>query len=58
VLKALCSHYSYLKSAADPSRRPKAKSSNTAGGEEIGGEWAGVMEEEWLDYVLFEVPKL
>ncbi|KAL7414563.1 hypothetical protein BDY24DRAFT_369703 [Mrakia frigida] len=61
LLKALTSHYAYLSSAADPSRRSakgKKAKSGEAQNEEVGGEWAGVMEEEWLDYVLFEVPKL
>jgi hypothetical protein len=27
-------------------------------GEEVGGEWAGVMEQEYFDFVLFEVPEV
>ncbi|CED85231.1 Vacuolar H-ATPase V1 sector, subunit C [Phaffia rhodozyma] len=59
LLKTLSSQYAYLASNGDPSRRTKDEKSAPSGGsgkggDEVGGEWAGVMEEEWLDFVLFE----
>jgi V-type H+-transporting ATPase subunit C len=62
LLKSLSSHYSHLASKSDPARRPKKAASKGEGKpatqEEMGGDWANVLEEEWLDYVLFEVPRV
>lgn len=60
TLKTLSSHYSYLSSASQgpSSRRNKKSGGVTAGSEEVGGEWQSVMEAEFYDFVLFEIPKV
>lgn len=54
TLKQLSAHYNYLTSG-------KSKEKKKSGGgadEEIAGEWATVMEQEYYDFVLFEIPKV
>ncbi|KAL1406367.1 Vacuolar ATP synthase subunit C [Vanrija albida] len=52
TLKLLSAHYNYLGSA----KSRDAKKGNTD--EAAVGEWAGVMEQEYYDFVLFELPKI
>jgi hypothetical protein len=64
TLKALQEHFGYLAAASQaPSRRAggagkgkEGQAGAAAGLDEVGGEWAGVMEAEYFDFVLFEVP--
>lgn len=63
TLKGLQEHFSYLAAASQaPQRRAQGKSkgkgtgSAQAGNEEVGGEWASVMEAEYFDFVIYEVP--
>ncbi|KAK4689915.1 V-type H+-transporting ATPase subunit C, partial [Tremellales sp. Uapishka_1] len=60
TLRTLSTHYAYLSSAPQgPSTKKKSKGGGaTAGGDDVGGEWAGVMEAEFYDFVLFELPKV
>mgnify|MGYP002718895191 CR=1 FL=1 len=57
TLRTLSSQFSYL---ASSSRGPQVKGGKSAGGpgDEVGGEWASVMEAEYYDFVLFEIPKV
>ncbi len=57
TLRTLSSHYNYLASA---SRGPSSRKTKSGGvtGDEVGGEWATVMEAEYYDFVLFEIPKV
>lgn len=58
TLKALGNHFHYLAGASKAPERKKGKGGAGASGNdgEVGGEWAGVMEMEYFDFVLFEVP--
>ena len=61
TLKSLSSHFSYLASSSRaPGYRNNKKSKNAdsggATGDEVGGEFASVMEGEYYDFVLYEVP--
>lgn len=58
-LKTLSGEFSYLagKSRA-PSGRNLKKPADSVGDGEVGGEWASVMEAEYYDFVLFEIPKV
>ncbi|WWC60366.1 uncharacterized protein I303_102937 [Kwoniella dejecticola CBS 10117] len=59
TLRSLSDHYTYLASASrGPSTKKTKSGGNTAGGEDVGGEWASVMEAEYYDFVLFEIPKV
>ena len=60
TLKTLSSHYSYLSAASQgpSSKKNKKSGGTTAGSEEVGGEWQSVMEAEFYDFVLFEIPKV
>lgn len=64
TLKALQDHFGYLAAASQAPRRDAGKGGKkqAAGaggaGDEVGGEWAGVMEQEYFDFVLFEVPEV
>lgn len=60
TLKTLSSHYSYLAAASQgpSSRKNKKSGAATAGSDEVGGEWQSVMEAEFYDFVLFELPKV
>jgi V-type H+-transporting ATPase subunit C len=64
TLKALQDHFGYLAAASQaPNRGERGKGKGKAAGaggvgEEVGGEWAGVMEQEYFDFVLFEVPEV
>lgn len=51
--KPLCRGYS-----ADKQQHRKGGQGNSGGGDEMLGEFAGVLEAEALDYVLFESPPL
>ncbi|WVQ78786.1 hypothetical protein IAT38_000877 [Cryptococcus sp. DSM 104549] len=53
TLRALTTHYQYLASASSRNSGRKQKDS---GNDEVGGEWASVMEAEYYDVVLFELP--
>lgn len=55
LLKALTTHYTYLRSKADPTRTGKKGGS---GGSEEAGEYAGVLEEEWENFVWMEVGRI
>lgn len=62
TLKALGNHFHYLAGASrapERARPTKGKSGGGAAGNDsadVGGEWAGLMEMEYFDFVLFEVP--
>lgn len=51
TLKLLSAHYNYLGSA-------KSREAKKASNDDNVGEWAGVMEQEYYDFVLFELPKI
>ncbi|TXT12884.1 hypothetical protein VHUM_01285 [Vanrija humicola] len=51
TLKLLSAHYNYLGSA-------KSREAKKANNDDAVGEWAGVMEQEYYDFVLFELPKI
>ena len=57
TLRTLSRHYSYL---ASSSRGPSSKKAKSGGvtADEVGGEWQTVMEAEYYDFVLFEIPKV
>ena len=57
TLRSLSAHFNYL---ASSSRGPSKKKSKSGGGtgDEAGGEWASIMEAEYYDFVLFEIPKV
>ncbi|RSH94719.1 Vacuolar ATP synthase subunit C [Saitozyma podzolica] len=59
TLRTLSGKFNYLASASrGPATRRGKTGGATAGGDEVGGEWAGVMEAEYFDFVLFELPKV
>ena len=61
TLRSLSSHFAYLaaSSRAPESRKGKGSGGGGAsGGDEVGGEFASVMEAEYYDFVLFELPKV
>ncbi|KAK6907408.1 V-type H+-transporting ATPase subunit C [Kwoniella mangroviensis CBS 10435] len=59
TLRSLSDHYTYLASASrGPSTKKTKSGGTTAGSEDVGGEWASVMEAEYYDFVLFEIPKV
>ncbi|WWD16470.1 hypothetical protein CI109_100896 [Kwoniella shandongensis] len=59
TLRLLTDHYKYLASASRGPSTKKAKSgAATAGADDVAGEWASVMEAEYYDFVLFEIPKV
>ncbi|OCF31675.1 V-type H+-transporting ATPase subunit C [Kwoniella heveanensis BCC8398] len=59
TLRTLSEHYTYLASASrGPSTKRGKSGGATAGAEDVGGEWASVMEAEYFDFVLFEIPKV
>ncbi|WOO83896.1 V-type proton ATPase subunit C [Vanrija pseudolonga] len=51
TLKLLSAHYNYLGSA-------KSREAKNVSNDDNVGEWAGVMEQEYYDFVLFELPKI
>jgi V-type H+-transporting ATPase subunit C len=59
TLKSLSAQYSYLSAK---SKGPAAKTTKTGAGVndtgDVQGEWATVMEQEYYDFVLFEIPKV
>lgn len=56
-LRTLSGQFSYLASA---SRGPGTKKGKSGGvsNDDVQGEWASVMEAEYYDFVLFEIPKV
>ena len=58
ALKALSGQFSYLSAASRGPQAQKKGKSGGAVGDEVGGEWASVMEAEYYDFVLFEIPKV
>jgi len=55
TLKSLSSYFQFLSSK----ERSTAKGSSSSGNnDEVAGEWGAVMEQEYFDFVLFEVPKV
>lgn len=58
TLKSLNAHFHYLAGASRAPERARNKKDNAggAGDVEVGGEYAGIMEQEYHDFVLFEVP--
>ena len=58
TLRTLSSEFSYLASASQGPGKKTGKSGAVGGGEEVGGEWASVMEAEYYDFVLFEIPEV
>ena len=58
TLRTLSTQFTYLAAASrGPTASKKSKSGGGAG-DEVGGEWASVMEAEFYDFVLFEIPKV
>lgn len=55
TLKTLSSYFTFLKSKE---RTTDSKGKSSSGNDEIAGEWGAVMEQEYYDFVLFEVPKV
>ena len=53
TLKQLSARYNYLASG-----KGKEKKGGSSGATEEMGEWANVMEQEYYDFVLFEIPKV
>lgn len=58
TLRSITTHYAYLNNSSRDSsaRKGKGKGSSSALGDDVGGEWASVMEAEYYDIVLFEIP--
>ena len=56
TLKTLSSHFSYLASTSRAPSHNKGKKGGEGVSEEVGGEFASVMEAEYYDFVLYEVP--
>jgi V-type H+-transporting ATPase subunit C len=50
----LQSQFAYLGRRANPTASKSSKSSGTT--EEFAGEYQGILEQEYFDFVLFEVP--
>ncbi|KAL7424719.1 Vacuolar ATP synthase subunit C [Cryptotrichosporon argae] len=59
TLKTLSAHFNYLASSSQgpTAKKTKAGAASGAGGD-VAGEWATVMEQEYYDFVLFEIPKV
>ncbi|KAG8965069.1 Vacuolar ATP synthase subunit C [Tulasnella sp. 425] len=53
ALQVLTEHFKYL---ANRSNSSKTKTATPAGGEELAAEYQSLMEQEFLDFVVFEVP--
>jgi V-type H+-transporting ATPase subunit C len=51
TIKQLAARYNYLGSG-------KSKDTKAAANDDVVGEWANVMEQEYYDFVLFEIPKV
>jgi V-type H+-transporting ATPase subunit C len=59
TLRSLSSRFNYLAAASrGPGTRKGKTGATTSGGDDVGGEWASVMEAEYYDFVLFEIPKV
>ncbi|WVR03777.1 hypothetical protein IAU60_000772 [Kwoniella sp. DSM 27419] len=59
TLRSLSDHYSYLAAASQgPSTKRGKSGAVTSNADDVGGEWAGVMEAEYYDFVMFEIPKV
>ncbi|WWC87946.1 uncharacterized protein L201_002846 [Kwoniella dendrophila CBS 6074] len=59
TLRSISDHYSYLASASrGPSTKKNKSGGSTSNSEDVGGEWASIMEAEYYDFVLFEIPKV
>lgn len=62
TLKALSNHFGYLSATSSgPSAKRNESSSKKkkqTGSDDVVGEWASVMEAEFYDFVLFEVPRV
>lgn len=56
TLKSLSSEFQYLARASGGPHSKKGKSSNV--NYDVGGEWASIMEAEYYDFVLYEIPKV
>lgn len=57
TLKQLSAQYNDLASGKSK-EKAAAKKKEAAGVEDLIGEWANVMEQEYYDFVLFELPKV
>lgn len=49
------SQFAYLGRRSNPDKA-KAKSGGSSTGDDFGGEYANVLEQEYFDFVLFEIP--
>lgn len=61
TLRSLSTQYSYLAAASrGPSSKKKSSKSGgvSAGSDDVVGEFAQLMEAEYYDFVLFEIPKV
>jgi V-type H+-transporting ATPase subunit C len=57
-LKTLSGQFSYLAGASQGPGGGKKNKSGGAVNDDVQGEWASVMEAEYYDFVLFEIPKV
>ncbi|EJF66508.1 ATPase V1 complex subunit C [Dichomitus squalens] len=55
TLSILQQQFTYLGQRANPDKA-KGKSGGSAQGDEFGGEYANLLEQEYFDFVLFEIP--
>jgi V-type H+-transporting ATPase subunit C len=61
TLKSLSSYFQFLASKERTTAKDKSSGNNNssnANHDDIAGEWGAVMEQEYYDFVLFEVPKV
>lgn len=56
-LRTLSGQFSYLASASQGPGNKKSKAGGAVN-DDVQGEWASVMEAEYYDFVLFEIPKV
>lgn len=54
TLKAISAYFDFL----NPAERAKNPKKGSSGNDEVAGEWGAVMDQEYFDFVLFEVPKV
>ncbi|KAM5538237.1 hypothetical protein V8D89_008124 [Ganoderma adspersum] len=55
TLTTMQSQFAYLGRRSNPDKA-KAKSGGSSTGDDFGGEYANVLEQEYFDFVLFEIP--
>lgn len=58
TLKQLSAQYNDLASGKSKEKAAAKSKEKASGAEDLIGEWANVMEQEYYDFVLFELPKV